>query len=98
MGSWDNCARFYKLMFHESDNELVMLGECDSVQELMVVRGLLESEGIECFRSELGAIEDLKKLGDGLTLYVWQGDLAKARALLDAPVELPGAGTDTPES
>ncbi len=76
-------------MFHESDLELVMLGECDSAQELLVVRGLLESEGIECFRSELGSIEDLRKLADGLTLYVRKGDLAKARAILEAPVELP---------
>ena len=74
-------------MFYDGDSELVMLGECDSVQELMVVRGLLESEGIECFRSELGTIEDFKRLGDGLTLFVRRDELAKAHAILEAPVD-----------
>ena len=73
-------------MEYDGESELVMLGECDSEQELMVVRGLLESEGIECFSPKLEWTSHIDKSGS-FPLQVRQQDLAKARALLDATIE-----------
>ena len=80
-------------MFYEGDSDWVELGECDSPQELMVVRGLLESEGIECICPTL---DRYAHKGDyqGFPLQVHQADLEKARALLEATPEVPAAESD----
>ncbi len=89
-------------MNYEGDSQWVELGECDSLQELMVVRGLLESEGIECFCPTVD--RHAHKGGyPGFPLHVQQADLAKARALLDATPEFsssdfPAAGPDEKET
>ncbi len=55
----------------------------------MVVRALLESEGIECFTlSPLYAASISKRVVERvLTLFVHKGDVAAAHAILDAPIE-----------
>ena len=77
----------------ENEPEWVELGECDSEQELLVVRALLESEGIECLSPIIYEYEGRTAEG-GFPLHVRQADLAKARAILDAPVELPATESD----
>ncbi len=86
-------------MDFQSDSELVELGECDSEQELLVVRALLESEGIECCGPLLTSAVGVSKRGDGgLKLLVRKEDLAAARALLDAPLEDPPDASDDVDS
>ncbi len=81
-------------MHYEGDSEWVMLGECDSEHELLVVRALLESEGIECFTPIISSRYEGRTVEGGILLQVRQSDLAKARAILDAPIELPAAESD----
>ena len=85
-------------MFHESDNELVMLGECESEHELLVVRALLESEGIECFTPMISSRYEGRTAEGGIPLQVRRADLEKARALLEATpessAEFPGREPD----
>lgn len=88
-------------MDFESASELVELGECDSEQELVVVRALLESEGIECFGPILTSAY-FGRLGPQgtapLKLNVRKEDLAAARAILDAPLENPLEASDDEDS
>jgi len=72
-------------MDFQPESEVVELGECDSEQELLVVRALLESEGIDCSGPVLTSA--FRHGVDNLKLYVRKEDLAAARAILDAPVE-----------
>ena len=71
-------------MDFEAESELVTLAEFPTEQEFLVVRALLESEGIECSFPAItsryhGRIEG------GIRLQVRERDWAAARALLDAP-------------
>ena len=72
----------------DGDSELVTLASFASEQEFLVVRALLESEGIECFCPNVysGLYTEGRRHG-GITLQVRQEDLAQARAILDAPCE-----------
>jgi hypothetical protein len=74
-------------MFYEGDSDWVMLGECDSEQELLVVRALLESEGIECLAPRIFCDYEGRPTDAGFPLQVHQADLEKARALLEATPE-----------
>jgi hypothetical protein len=75
--------------FHdESGLELVTLAEFSSEEELMVVRALLEAEGIECFAPTMYSGRHGER---SVPLRVRQHDLVQARAILDAPCE-PDAG------
>jgi Putative prokaryotic signal transducing protein len=77
--------------FFEGGSELVTLAAFASEQEFLVVRALLESEGIECFCPNLySGLYTEGRTHRGITLQVRQEDLAKARAILEAPCE-PGA-------
>jgi hypothetical protein len=78
-------------MDFESDYEIVELGECDSEQELLVVRALLESEGIECSGP---VITSGWRVPGGLRVYVLKEDLAAARGILDASPELQQGASD----
>ena len=81
VGSWHNpCMDFG----FNADSELVTVAEFPTEEEFLVVRALLESEGIECCDPMItsryhGQIEG------GIRLQVRAGDLAAARALLEAP-------------
>ena len=88
-------------MFYEGDSDWVMLGECDSEHELLVVRALLESEGIECFTPILSSRYEGRTAEGGIPLQVHQADLEKARALLEATpesTEFPERESDDKES
>jgi hypothetical protein len=69
------------------ESELVTLAAFASEQEFLVARGLLESEGIECFCPDLYSSLYAEAGVRGRTLQVRRDDLVDARAILDAPVE-----------
>ncbi len=74
----------------DSNSELVMLAQFSSEQEFLVVRGLLEAEGIECFCSNLNFSRMsgiYMGMAGGITVQVRSADLADARAILDEPGE-----------
>ena len=78
------CGMHFGGFHNESDFELVILAEFTSDEELMVVRALLEAEGIECVCPSMYS----GRHGEGsVALRVRQQDLAQARAILDAPCE-----------
>ncbi|HUO60938.1 MAG TPA: hypothetical protein VMU24_09745 [Candidatus Acidoferrales bacterium] len=86
-------------MEYQGDSEFVELGECDSEQEFLVVRALLESEGIECLSPRLWNTALIDKRGyEPFTIGVRQGDLARARKILDTYVEAQPDATAPPES
>ena len=85
-------------MDFQPDSELVELGECDSEQELLVVRGLLESEGIECFCPIISSRYYGPGNTGGISLKVRREDLDAARAILDAPIEGSPDASDDIES
>jgi hypothetical protein len=85
-------------MDFESDSELVELGECDSEQELLVVRALLESQGIECFCPIISSrYYGISNTG-GISLKVRRENLEAARVILDAPIENPPDASDDDDS
>lgn len=65
----------------EDDSELVILTHAASEEELVVLRGLLESAGIECFCPEFYS-RGHRRMAEGIPLRVKRGDLEDARALL----------------
>lgn len=73
-------------MDFEADSELVTLAEFPTEQEFLVVRALLESEGIECSYPVITSRYHGRVEG-GIRLQVKERDLAAARALLEAPAE-----------
>ncbi len=94
---WLHCDIILRMDF-PNDSELIELGECDSEQELLVVRALLESEGIECCSCPLStsAAGVSERQDGGLKLYVRKEDLSTAHAILDAPLEnQPDASDDS---
>jgi len=70
-------------------SELVTLAEFSSPQEFLIARGLLESEGIECFCPDYYSGLYVESRAKRYTLQVRSEDLLAARALLDAPHEPP---------
>lgn len=74
-------------MNFEADSELVTLAEFSSEQEYLVVRALLESEGIECSYPIISSRYHGRTDGGTIRLQIRREDLATARALMDAPTE-----------
>jgi hypothetical protein len=75
----------------DPDAEWIDFAEFDSEQEFIVVRGLLESAGIECFTPTPPWAMGITKHNPGpLILQLRPEDFDKARQLLDAqPIEKP---------
>jgi hypothetical protein len=72
----------------QPDSAPVDFAEFDSEQEFLVVRALLESQGIECFSPMLiSAMKISKRSEQGLTLQVREEDVDAARAILEAPFQ-----------
>jgi hypothetical protein len=80
-----------------SDGEVVELGECDNEQEMLVVRSLLDAEGVACSGPMLTTGGVSRYCPGGLKLYVRKEDLEGARAILDAAVEVPPDASDDAE-
>jgi hypothetical protein len=70
-------------MDYDGDSEWVELGKCDSLRELVVVRGLLESAGIQCSSPALDWTARIWKGTSDLAVLVRECDIAEARAILD---------------
>ena len=72
------------------EEEIVSLCECDSEQELLVIRGLLESAGIECFTPFQLWTSDMTKRDDAFPLLlVRRRDLDAAHEVIDASLQPP---------
>jgi hypothetical protein len=65
----------------EPNEKLVKVFDCEQESEALVVRGLLESAGIECLVSSLDAEQDLFPIG-GVVIRVREGQCDEARRLI----------------
>lgn len=70
----------------EQTDDIVSLCECDSEQEFIVIRGLLESAGIDSFSDSILWTRSIDKRdpATALALYVRRADLDDAHAVIDA--------------
>ncbi len=68
---------------HPNPNEeLVRVFDCEQESEAMVVRGLLESAGIDCDVTALDAPQDILPGVGGTIILVRQEDAERARRLI----------------
>jgi hypothetical protein len=66
----------------EPNEKLVKVFDCEQESEALVVRGLLESAGIECLVSSLDAEQDLFPIG-GVVIRVREEQVDDARRLIE---------------
>lgn len=64
--------------------KLVQVFDSDEESEVMVVRGLLESAGIDCDVSNLEAPQNILPGVGGVVILVREEDAAEARAVIEA--------------
>ena len=73
------------------NEKLVRVFDSDEESEVMVVRGLLESAGIDCDVSNLEAPQDILPGVGGMVILVRQEDAEEARAVIEAGRNAAGA-------
>jgi hypothetical protein len=73
------------------DEKLVRIFDSDEESEVMVVRGLLESAGIDCDVSNLEAPQDVLPGVGGMVILVREGDADEALAVIQAGRNAAGA-------
>ncbi len=66
------------------NEKLVQVFDSDEESEVMVVRGLLESAGIDCDVSNLEAPQNILPGVGGIVILVREEDAAEARAIIEA--------------
>jgi hypothetical protein len=66
------------------DEKLVRVFDSDQESEVMVVRGLLESSGIDCDVANLEAPQDILPGVGGVVILVREEDADEARAIIEA--------------
>jgi Putative prokaryotic signal transducing protein len=78
--------------------KLVQVFDSDEESEVMVVRGLLESAGIDCDVSNLEAPQNILPGVGGVVILVREEDAAEARAVIKAAQQSAGSssGEETP--
>lgn len=64
--------------------KLVQVFDSDQESEVMVVRGLLESAGIDCDMSNLEAPQNILPGVGGVVILVRESDADEARAVIEA--------------
>jgi hypothetical protein len=64
--------------------KLVQVFDSDEESEVMVVRGLLESAGIQCDMANLEAPQNILPGVGGVVILVREEDAAEARAIIEA--------------
>ena len=77
------------------DGKLVQVFDSDEESEVMVVRGLLESSGIDCDVSNLEAPQNILPGVGGVVILVREEDAEAARAIIEAARR--SAGQDATE-
>jgi putative signal transducing protein len=65
------------------NEKLVRVFDSDQESETMVVRGLLESSGIECDMANLEAPQDILPGIGGIVILVREEDAAEARKIIE---------------
>lgn len=76
------------------NEKLVRVFDSDEESEVMVVRGLLESAGIDCDVSSLEAPQDVLPGVGGMVILVRQEDADEARAVIQAGRNAAGTTID----
>ena len=76
------------------NEKLVRVFDSDEESEVMVVRGLLESAGIDCDVSSLEAPQDILPGVGGMVILVRQEDADEARSVIQAGRSAAGTTTD----
>ena len=66
------------------NEKLVRVFDSDQESEVMVVRGLLESAGIDCDVANLEAPQDILPGVGGIVILVREEDLDEARSVIEA--------------
>ena len=66
------------------NEKLVQVFDSDEESEVMVVRGLLESAGVDCDVSNLEAPQNVLPGVGGIVILVREEDAAEARAIIEA--------------
>jgi hypothetical protein len=77
------------------NGKLVQVFDSDEESEVMVVRGLLESSGIDCDVSNLEAPQNILPGVGGVVILVREEDAESARAIIQAGLQ--SAGEDATE-
>ena len=75
------------------DEKLVRVFDAEQESEVLVVRGLLESQGIDCQMTALDIPQDVMPIG-GAVILVREEDAAQARQLIDDYRRAPGDESD----
>ncbi len=72
------------------NEQLVRVFDAEQESEVMVVRGLLESAGIDCDQTGIDAPQDILPGVGGNVILVRQEDADRARALIEEYRHVPG--------
>ncbi|HEY8670226.1 MAG TPA: DUF2007 domain-containing protein [Terriglobales bacterium] len=75
------------------DEKLVRVFDAEQESEVLVVRGLLESQGIDCQMTALDIPQDVMPIG-GAVILVREEDAVQARQLIDDYRRAPGDESD----
>jgi hypothetical protein len=75
------------------DEKLVRVFDAEQESEVLVVRGLLKSQGIDCQMTALDIPQDVMPIG-GAVILVREEDAAQARQLIDDYSRAPGDESD----
>jgi hypothetical protein len=75
------------------DEKLVRVFDAEQESEVLVVRGLLESQGIDCQMTALDIPQDVMPIG-GAVILVREENAAQARQLIDDYRRAPGDESD----
>jgi hypothetical protein len=79
-------------------NELVKVFDSDLESEVMVVRGLLESAGIECLTNSIDAQQDILPGVGGVVVLVRAEEADEARRVIAENLAAGEAGADAAEA
>ena len=75
------------------DEKLVRVFDAEQESEVLVVRGLLESQGIDCQMTALDIPQDVMPIG-GAVILVREEDAERARQIIDDYRRAPGDESD----
>lgn len=80
------------------NDKLVKVFDSDQESEVMVVRGLLESAGIECMTTNLDAPQDILPGVGGVVVFVRAEQADEARRVIEENLAAGAAGADQAEA
>ncbi len=82
----------------EPNDELVKVFDSDLESEVMVVKGLLESAGIECITTSIDAQQDILPGVGGVIALVRADQADQARQVIEENLAAGAAGADAAEA